>query len=190
MGSERIEQDWVTEQKQWLIWEHPFVHLDCIQFFCGVFFVASLVDRDLRSNYLVSWCFYQAPYTFVELSSKISQYKYYLWLQHYPESFGLYQQINETEGGLVVSDAHNQPRSPQDEWFLDFHIITDQERSGKSSSVHHHTYRTNQRHKGKLMLGRWKLVPSNLLIMWIFNLYLCCLCRVLTGMLWNLPLLL
>ena len=77
MGSERIEQDWVTEQKQWLIWEHLFVHLDCIQFLCGVFLVASLVDRGLRSNYLVSWCFYQAPYTFVELSSKISQYKPY-----------------------------------------------------------------------------------------------------------------
>ena len=77
MGSERIEQDWVTEQKQRLIWEHLFVHLDCIQFLCGVFLVASLVDRGLRSNYLVSWCFYQAPYTFVELSSKISQYKPY-----------------------------------------------------------------------------------------------------------------
>ena len=77
MGSERIEQDWVNEQKQRLIWEHLFVHLDCIQFLCGVFFVASLVDRGLRSNYLVSWCFYQALYTFIELSSKISQYKSY-----------------------------------------------------------------------------------------------------------------
>ena len=149
--------------------------------------MALLVDRGLRSNYLVSWCFYQATYTFVQLSATISQYKSYLWLQCYPESFGFYQQINEPEGGLEVSDAHNQPRSPQDEWFLGVHLIIDQERSGKSSSVHHHTYRTNQRHTKKLMLGRWKLVPSNLLIMWIFNFYLCCLCRLLRGMLWNSP---
>ena len=187
MGSERIEQDWVTEQKQRLIWEHLFVHLDCIQFLCGVFLVASLVDRGLRSNYLVSWCFYQAPYTFVELSSKISQYK------PYPDCNVILSPLVSTSKSMNLQVVLRSLMPTVNHWlphvegFLGVHLTTDQECSGKLSSIHHHTHRTNQRHKEKLMLGRWKLVPSNLLIMWIFSFSLCCLCRLLRGMLWNSP---
>ena len=52
---------------------------------------------------------------------------------------------------------------PQVEGFLGVHLTTDQECSGKSSSIHHYTYRTNQRHKEMCILGMWKLVSSNFL---------------------------
>ena len=64
--------------------------------------MASLVNRGLNSFHLLSWCFYQATYTFIDFASNISQYKSYPWLQTYTESYDLFQQISETWSGLGV----------------------------------------------------------------------------------------
>ena len=70
--------------------------------FLGVFCVASLVGRSLRSFHLGSWYFYQAPCNFAPFASNTSHYKSYSWLQHFVESFEFFHQITEPKGGFAI----------------------------------------------------------------------------------------
>ena len=70
--------------------------------FWGVFCVASLVDRNLRSFHLGSWYFYQAPCNFDHFASNTSRYKSYSWLQHFVESFEFFHQVTETKGDFAI----------------------------------------------------------------------------------------
>ena len=71
-------------------------------FLGGVFCVALLIGRSLRSFHLGSWYFYQAPCNFAHFASNTSHYKSYSWLQHFVESLGFFQQIIEPRGGLAI----------------------------------------------------------------------------------------
>ena len=107
---------------------------------------------------LLSLCFYQVLYTFVDFASSISWYKLYPWLQLYAKSSNFFQKITESSfsrGHMIPVINH---WSPGIEGFLVIHLITDQEHSGKLSWVHHH--RMNQKHKEKLTLAKIKSCGS------------------------------
>ena len=70
--------------------------------FWGVFCVASLVDRNLRSFHLGSWYFYQAPCNFDHFALNTSHYKSYSWLQHFVESFEFFHQVTEPKGDFAI----------------------------------------------------------------------------------------
>ena len=71
-------------------------------FLGGVFCVALLIGRSLRSFHLGSWYFYQAPCNFAHFASNTSHYKSYSWLQHFVESFEFFHQITEPKGGFAI----------------------------------------------------------------------------------------
>ena len=110
---------------------------------------------------LLSLCFYQVLYTFVDFASSISWYKLYPWLQLYAKSSNFFPEnhwISSFSWGHLIPVINHW--SPGIEEFLVIHLITDQEHSGKLSWVHHHTCRMNQKHKEKLTLGKIKSCGS------------------------------
>lgn len=116
--------------------------------------MVSLVDRGLKCFHLVSCCFYQAPYTFV--------YKYTSHNINATHDYNLMSLLASNSKLLNLEVFLGPLRSAINHWlpgvegFLGVHGITHQECSGKLSWVHHHTYRTNQRHRAKSILGKIK----------------------------------
>ena len=100
-GLQRVRHDRQVNNKNNL-YENITLYTLKRYIFWGVFCVASLVDRNLRSFHLGSWYFYQAPCNFDHFASNTSRYKSYSWLQHFVESFEFFHQVTETKGDFAI----------------------------------------------------------------------------------------
>ena len=118
--------------------------------------VASLVDRSLRSFHLGPGTFTRHIVTlFILLQTPHI-------INHIHDYNILLSSLGSSSKSLNLEVFLGPLRSAINHWlpgvegFLGVHGITHQECSGTLSWVHHHTYRTNQRHRAKSILGKIK----------------------------------